>query len=409
MTIDEKILKYLYFGYVPRKLFDLARYKVGNKINNLSEDELIDLGIKKLNSVFNNISDNTHIIPLSGGLDSRAILAVLLDKGLKNYIETVTFGTPGTWDYEIGNLVAKKSKVNHHKFDLTKIKITQEGLLKSVKEEGAAWTWLFDSYYNRLVYNNFGHDVCYWTGFMGDNLVGSHLQREDNTNWNVALYHFCRKNIFSKSMSLIPVNYSPIRNLPKNPLLDLNIMGYDEQLDLAIRQKYSIKPLILAPGYKYKIPFLDPGWVKFSLNIPRKYRYNQYLYKEILKKAYPNLFSLPTKTNLGLPLDAPKWQRELRRFKLRARSALNRFFPGGHWGINPMVNYIDFDRGLRERKDLKTVVYENIQDLKNRKIVEWIDIDNIWKRHQNKIANHADALILLASLEINLKAEDEKK
>ena len=52
MIQDEKILKYLYFGYVPRKPFDLARYVVGNKIDNLSEDELIDLGIKKLNSVF---------------------------------------------------------------------------------------------------------------------------------------------------------------------------------------------------------------------------------------------------------------------------------------------------------------------------------------------------------------------
>lgn len=409
MIIDEKILKYLYFGYVPRKLFDLARYKVGNKINNLGEDELIDLGIKKLNSVFNNISDNTHIIPLSGGLDSRAILAALIDKGFKNRIVAVTFGTPGTLDYEIGNFIAKKAEVKHHSFDLTKIKITQDGLLKTVKEEGAAWTWLFDSYYNRLAYNNFGHDVYYWTGFLGGELVGSHLQREDSINWNVALYHFCRKNNFSRSIRLIPVNYSPIRNLPKNPLLDLGIMGYDEQLDLAIRQKYYIEPLLLAPGYKYKIPFLNPGWVKFNLNIPRKYRYHQYLYKEILKKAYPDLFSLPTKTNLGLALEAPKWQRELRRFKIRARSALNKFIPGGPWGVNPMINYIDFDRGLRERKDLKTVVYENIQDLKNRKIVEWIDIDTIWKRHQSKKINHADALILLASLEINLKAEELQK
>jgi hypothetical protein len=70
------------------------------------------------------------------------------------------------------------------------------------------------------------------------------LSRLDSINWNVALYHFCCNNNFSRSISLIPVNYSPIRNLPKNPLLDLNIMGYDEQLDLAIRQEYFIKPVI---------------------------------------------------------------------------------------------------------------------------------------------------------------------
>ena len=42
--------------------------------------------------------------------------------------------------------------------------------------------------------------------------------------------------------------------------------------------------------------------------------------------------------------------------------------------------------------------------LKKRKIVDWIDIDEIWKRHINKTADHADALLTLASLEIHLKA-----
>jgi len=52
------------------------------------------------------------------------------------------------------------------------------------------------------------------------------------------------------------------------------------------------------------------------------------------------------------------------------------------------------------------VVYESIQDLKKRRIVDWINIDAIWNRHQNRQANHADALTLLASLEINLKARE---
>lgn len=72
--------------------------------------------------------------------------------------------------------------------------------------------------------------------------------------------------------------------------------------------------------------------------------------------------------------------------------------------MSPGINYIDFDRGLRERKDLKQVVYENIKDLKKRGILDWIDMDSIWQRHQRKQGNHADALTLLTSLEINLKA-----
>lgn len=68
-----------------------------------------------------------------------------------------------------------------------------------------------------------------------------------------------------------------------------------------------------------------------------------------------------------------------------------------------IANYIDFDRGLRERADLKAVVYENIKALKKRQIVDWIDVDAIWHSHQRMEGNYADALTLLASLEINLK------
>ena len=43
-------------------------------------------------------------------------------------------------------------------------------------------------------------------------------------------------------------------------------------------------------------------------------------------------------------------------------------------------------------------------DLKSRKIIDWIDIDSIWDAQINYNANHADALLVLTSLEIHLKA-----
>ncbi|MHA1712912.1 MAG: hypothetical protein ACTSW4_02545 [Candidatus Ranarchaeia archaeon] len=96
----------------------------------------------------------------------------------------------------------------------------------------------------------------------------------------------------------------------------------------------------------------------------------------------------------------------MRRNVLRACAAARRFLPWLDWGVWPNINYIDFDRGLRERPDLKAVVYASVQDLKSRRIVDWLDIDDIWQRHQSGRHNHADALTLLASLEINLKAQE---
>jgi hypothetical protein len=113
------------------------------------------------------------------------------------------------------------------------------------------------------------------------------------------------------------------------------------------------------------------------------------------------------KNNLGLPLDTSVWSKQARRVSLCARGLARRIAPNLCYTLSPGLNYIDFDRALRRRKDLQTTVGENIRDLKKRDIISWIDPEDIWRRHQRRRGNHADALILLASLEICLKAHAE--
>jgi len=414
MLEERLILSFLHFGYLPQIPRNLSSEPwVGNKSDacdtirkSPNKPQLIAQGIHALKAAFQNIVGGMHIVPLSGGLDSRAILGGLLNAGLKNRIAMVTFGTPGTLDYEIGSYVAKRIGLRHEAIDLTRVKLDQEVLEKTI-DEGGAWTYLIDSFYNRLISKRFGKDPTYWSGFMGDPLAGSHLLPTDSNSWREALDKFVKRNSFSRSIVLTPPGFRPEDVLPQSPLLNESHLSYDEQLDFGIRQQCCIKPLVLPEGYDYRAPFLQPDWVNFILSVPRRYREYQFLYKEILKEAYPKLFSLPTKTNFGLPLDAPKWQLQLQQLTLRVRSAARRFFPSGSWGAHPMTNYIDFDQGLRARKDLKNVVYENIQDLKRHGIIEWLDINEIWNRHQRKQANYADVLILLASLEINLKVQEK--
>ena len=46
----------------------------------------------------------------------------------------------------------------------------------------------------------------------------------------------------------------------------------------------------------------------------------------------------------------------------------------------------------------------NVMDLKSRNIIDWIDIELILKNHLSNKGDFADALIVLASLEIHLKS-----
>ena len=67
------------------------------------------------------------------------------------------------------------------------------------------------------------------------------------------------------------------------------------------------------------------------------------------------------------------------------------------------INYLCFDRALREREDLLTVIRRNILDLDSRQLLDRGLGARILNSHLARAGNHADALIALASLEIHLK------
>jgi len=411
---------FLHFGYLPRytsgcldSLCDWSKQderraaRACRDIGALINDGVAILKMALGGTIAETDAAKTHVVSLSGGLDSRAILGGLLESVDAKKIQAVTFGTPGTWDYEIGQIVARAAGVQCEAIDLTCAgwKWDSTELVKTAASMDQP-VWIFDAHVNRSIPDRLGRESVYSSGFMGDPLAGSHLCKQDSISWSQAMSCFVARGRYCRSTKLTPPGFSALDSLPQVPLAAPSILCYDEQLDFAVRQDCYIKAIVVPRGYDYYTPFLHPDWVSFILSVPRRYRRGQYLYREILKGAYPRLFSLPVKNDSGLPLTMPHWRRNLRRQRLRLRGAAKRLVPWVDWGVSPNTNYIDFNRGLRERTDLGAVVYENIHDLKKRRIVDWIDIDAIWDRHHKRRANHADALTLLASLEINLKAQE---
>lgn len=400
---------FLWYGYLPNFHVPpiIAERERAGDAHSMSLAELVETGASIWRRAIEScLAETTReiVVPLSGGLDSRAILAGLLEHISPGRMHTYTFGVPGTHDYEIGNSIARIVGTKHSTFDLNDYSYGTDRL-SDIARRVDGRTALFQHAPVALIWKEYGEDAVYWSGFMGEALSGAHLPRDTSLAWDLAKTRFAHRNCFCRSVNLVPVDFKPEDSLPLSPPCGLGDLYYDDCLDFGIRQQSYIKPLVLLSGAEYCTPFLYPEWIDFILNAPRRYRQGQCLYKEILKITYPRLFSLPVKNNFGLPLTAVRWRRSLRQQKLRARAAMKRLFPRINWGVSPSINYIDFDRGLRERADLKAVVHENIQDLKKRRIVDWIDTDAIWDRHQRRQGDHADALTLLASLEINLKAQ----
>lgn len=409
---------YLHYGYFPEDSEDSRRFRE-DLFKNLADSEptqgqrsfegLVETGASILREILARWireagSTRRHILPLSGGLDSRALFAALLEHAGPDRITTVTFGTSGTFDYEIGIALARHAGVNYRVIDLTSDSWGWDATeILELARGQVEPTCLFESYVNSAVMREFGDERLYWSGFMGDPLAGSHLPVRESAEWDEARQNFVRRNRFSRSVLITPPGYAPESELPRRPFLPRERLSFDEQIDFSVRQGKLIRNLVLPSKEAYRTPFLDPAWVRFLLNAPQHFRRGEILYRAILVRAYPELFSLPTKNHFGLPLTASKAAVVFRKAVFTGKQVLwNRapFFRNPRW---KWINYVDFSEALRTRKDLRSVVGDSLRDLKIRGVVDWIDIDALWKKHQEGRENHAFALMGLASAEIYLK------
>ena len=73
----------------------------------------------------------------------------------------------------------------------------------------------------------------------------------------------------------------------------------------------------------------------------------------------------------------------------------------------PNALYNDFNEGLRSSPDLRDLVRDAVDGLRRRGLCDWVDYDGLWKRHDRRTHDHADALIILASLELVLESREQ--
>ncbi len=395
---------FLKFGYFldykhPNIQFDFSGIDK-EKYKNAAESELIsvarNLWFKTIDEQFK--INEKHVVPLSGGLDSRAILATLLEFTEANNIKTYTFGTPGTYDYEIGKLIGRKAGTDHTRFDLTSYEYGQNDLIDISKRIDHQTLLFLHPPIKEIdqVFNGYN----FWSGTIIDVFFGRHTHKKESLSLREAMKNSFVENTFVKSTSLNNVEdstYFDYIDFDKNAG---DFLGYEHVIDLLNRQLKYIAPHVLINGYNYKT-LLSNELISFAISIDKKYLKNQYLYKKMFLETFPYLFSLPTKSNHGLPLSANIFYTQLKRaFNFGEREFNKLFFKS----LNRNINYIDFETAIRERNDLKKVIYSNLMDLKQRNILPWIDIEKLLKNHLNKAVDHSDALLVLASLEIHLKS-----
>ena len=422
MVIDEKIINiFLHFGYLPNNIYPLPdsltnwifeepyRYE----FERVDTEYLVKMGSSALyNSIKEELKDDynkTHIIPLSGGLDSRAILANLLEQLDSHKIIAVTYGLPDSPDVKTAKHIAKSLDIQWDWINLSEYewKWNTELLIDAAKHSERP-TSVFDTAINHSIQRRYGDDCIYWSGFMGESL-SCLLSFETNIkNWTVAKRVFAEKRCRCKVYNLVN-DHSIINNcLPIDPITDIKRLDYYTQLDLCIDNHCCVKHLYSPIGYAIRYPFINNHWVKFILSVPKSYRRRQFIYRKILQNNWPSIF---TRWNSIVRMESSLLERIIINYQNNMLKKKSKIYLGRIFSKNLAqnilrtdVNYIDWDYAIRNQNDFKDVILSNMKDLHSRNILEWIDFDEIIKLHQSGCMNLSKEIMTLVSLEIHLKS-----
>jgi len=380
-------------------------YEIGEGIDN--ESWWIGEGVKAFKETITSEissagSNSTHILPLSGGLDSRVILGGLLDNLSKSQIITATYGIPGSWDFDIAQTVARTFGLRNEAFNLLNEKWDIDQLVDAashLKRPASA----YQSFIRQKINNHFGVDCTYWSGFMGDSLAGSDLPKilSKNREEAVKTYidSYCTLNFKDKlfrnemaSKFLLECGWSN-NNQTKFPL--------DQFLEFGIRQWHLTQAVVIIDGYKFKTPFLNKTWVNFISNVPHKWQIGEYLYKRIIHESYPFMWKIPTRNNAGMSLFASKYEKYLGKAIARIKPYIIKKDP---FFSHPRINYVNWTESLRHKCSLQKTVCETLEDLKKRSIFKKEDLETWWQDHLNKKQDNTVLLMNLSSLELLIKA-----
>ena len=349
------------------------------------------------------------LLPLSAGLDSRAVLAGLRANDIS--VQTVTYGVPGAFDYELAPRIADCAGASNERIDLQTIEITRDRLI-AVAATAPRPSSILDMFFNQLIPAQYGRSFSYINGFVGDALAGNNLKTAEGFHWPEATRAFAKWHQASRTVRLTHSEMDPIAALPDAPLVDPGLLPSIQQLDYAIRQQCMVRPIVCPPNVEVMMPFLDPSWCAFMLGLPEELRRNRAFFVELFQHGFPQLFSLPTTATGGLPLGAKEseirhYRKRLRR-RRRFRTRLHRIFP--RMSVPPANRgwqYLDFRSLLREDTPLAQLFADSMARLDERRVAPWIDASGLLRSHRACEADHFKALNVLLNLELLLTTRSD--
>lgn len=250
------------------------------------------------------------IVPLSGGLDSRLVLATLLELLPASEIYCYTYGFREHLDFEIAPLVARAAGVHHlrRSFDEVPFVAAEVTALGRVRSLSAVDHFnLASHFYTRqitaLCLAELPPQAPIWSGFLGDRLwSGRWLERIDPP-LPAAAREYAAAYAHPVKEQVLRGRYEPAGRLLglSRELRRLPGSSWCEQFDLQQRQYY-VKRSLQVAAREYVFPLAAPELVVALLSLPPERRAQRRFLRQYLHRHHAALFGLPTTGAFGSPL-----------------------------------------------------------------------------------------------------------
>ena len=269
---------------------------------------------------------------LSGGLDSRALLAAASET--HPGLPTLTFGRAGCADIRYAARAAAVAGAPHHAM------IIDSSDWLAPRVPGVWWS---EGQYSLLhmhgiearaaVRDRFSIDL---NGFSGDLILGgSYLQDEDVLDRFDVSY-------VAKVMRCHPSMLGDV-----SAYEDLGKVDY-YFLDNRVRRFTQMGTVNWLTIIHDRQPFLDTDLLEFAYSLPDALRYESRLYKLMLLHAFPAYYRRIPWQKTGMPIGSPQWLQRLAALSNRGSARLSRTMPPlAPWLAGRSRAFHDYDAWLR--------------------------------------------------------------
>lgn len=350
MKLSDRDLTFLAFGYfIDNKPAFNFKFTPNIEISELPYSETLLLAMDIWRDTFYQqylqVANLDQVVPLSGGIDSRALLFELLKYKDASDIMTYTFGPKGSYDYEIGTKIAKKLGTKHKQIEINHSSFTKESILNFGKDIDFSCNLFLSPPASET--QEF-KEANIWSGTVIDVFFGRHMYEKLSYEKDSAVQNFHKNNIFAESYTKrLPINYVD-RNLiyPENN----GLLAYEHILDLSNRQTKFVAKHVLLNSYNYST-MLSEDLISFCISANQKFHKNQKLYIDLLMGINKNFDRFPSKSFLGASLSASQLTKTFYKVLSKFNSYFNKNLIWNYLNWNEYVLCQDFNFLVKEYLD----------------------------------------------------------